>query len=649
MAAAGIVGGWRQRHAIARCWPWLSAGASVFCFQGWVVAHEGPTNFYGYAHHDHVNYVQLAEFLVEKPFSTKLADVGLHPWLVKAIDTKEIRITQCVVTGYTAVATLTDAKAVYGANSVFFVGLLAAATAALLMNCGASRWLALLGGVWAGLLPAITKAHLDAFYSQIAVSFVFPTLWLCFLVVGRNRRLAWVACATSLSFLFGAYTEVYVIGATMAASLALSMEEWPLRRRIGYACTVIATSLLLLLPYVRYAMRFVHGQYQTAENSEILNGLMPRAGTWQGWSEQFVPSSAGSPARWAVIAGLVVFATSLMGVGSCSTSRRLRYLAMIAVPVGTIGLLLSVPVLPKYALGKLLVMYSPLAVVFSCLGINRLFLLVGTYFSKTTTRAGLGRHRLWRPAHLAAIVGTAVFACLASVASVEKIRIVTANGDNLSAVTSPATLAVFRSLEAHPERTYVLKEPHPILNAWLCYHARHANVYVDVERVGDRTMSVDEFPFRRIPSNTSGLWLLAGDTISAYSPNAAPEIVVHNPQGIDRDGNQRWYWVGDEMVIEIINLSTQTLSRQLRFRAISGPALAAPARTIILRSPLNKPKTLHFSGDTILECPVVLAPGSNLLTLAVENTNGWSRIQGDGRKLMVRIQEISVGSQNHLP
>ena len=60
-------------------------GVIVFCLQGWALLRTGSENYFGRARFDQVNYVQTAEFLVEKPFHTELADIGLHPWLLKGV------------------------------------------------------------------------------------------------------------------------------------------------------------------------------------------------------------------------------------------------------------------------------------------------------------------------------------------------------------------------------------------------------------------------------------------------------------------------------------------------------------------------------------------------------------------------------------
>jgi hypothetical protein len=99
---------------------------------------------------------------------------------------------------------------------------------------------------------------------------------------------------------------------------------------------------------------------------------------------------------------------------------------------------------------------------------------------------------------------------LAAWASATKLHVVLANGAGLSTMNPPAAQVLYRELEAHPERLYLLTESHFILNAWLCYHARHASVYSAVEQIGDCFMSPDAFAFRHRPAHPGPIWEVRG-------------------------------------------------------------------------------------------------------------------------------------------
>lgn len=146
----------------------------VILFQGAGLWSNGAQNYYGTAHQDQANYVQLAEFLIEKPFNSSLTDVGLEPWQIKAIDVKEMRAGQSVANAYLAVISGCDAKSAYGAVSIFSLGMMAAAVFVLLRNLGLSASGAFLAALWAGVLPVVTHTHLDGFSPRHLCSAHYP-------------------------------------------------------------------------------------------------------------------------------------------------------------------------------------------------------------------------------------------------------------------------------------------------------------------------------------------------------------------------------------------------------------------------------------------------------------------------------------------
>ena len=54
-------------------------------FHGIVPIRQGLEWYYGKGHFDQINYVLLAEFLKEEPYSTSEQDIGLRPWLVRPV------------------------------------------------------------------------------------------------------------------------------------------------------------------------------------------------------------------------------------------------------------------------------------------------------------------------------------------------------------------------------------------------------------------------------------------------------------------------------------------------------------------------------------------------------------------------------------
>ena len=483
----------------------------VFAFQAAGLIYHGPRDYYGHATQDQVNYVQLAQFLIEKPFRTTLAEVGLQPWLIKGIETKNRRIGQSIANGYVAVITRSDAKAAYGAVSVFFVALMSASVVALVRALGVSRPLSWLAGAWAGTLPAIAQVHLDGFFSQTSALFCFPALALSLLRAARNFRLAIVATTLVLTFLLSAYSELFPIGLGMAAVLTLAT-KLPWTERLAFLGVMSFGPLLLLWPQAPSVLRFIAEQYRSAADPMALAEWVPHAGTWRGWSQLFIiaPSAAGGLVRAQVIGGFVMLA--LIGVGLMSRDRRRMFwlVALALVPVAVLVKLLSTGQLPRYPFGKLLVSFAPLAAVFATLGVARLALLL----------------RRTVPPGRAAATCIVVFASLGISASCTKLARVVRNGAGLPTMNSDQVRAIYRELEDRPERRYLLQEPHLILNAWFCYHGRAAEIYSDVSQIGDRAINPGEFLFQRCPDDSTPTWTLTASGIQSQ-PHVARCNGIH--------------------------------------------------------------------------------------------------------------------------
>jgi len=106
---------------------------------------QGLEWYYGKGYDDQLNYVLLAEFLKEEPYSTSPQDIGLRPWLVRpvgfriseeqlgkssgpgveVIGLKKERIGQSVITAEISVWSGTNGKGSYAATVIFFLTLLA--------------------------------------------------------------------------------------------------------------------------------------------------------------------------------------------------------------------------------------------------------------------------------------------------------------------------------------------------------------------------------------------------------------------------------------------------------------------------------------------------------------------------------------------
>jgi hypothetical protein len=510
IAALGLVGVLRRIAAsrrttrIGRRPHWLvPAGVVllVFGFQASGVLYWGRGDYYGYARQDQLTYVEIAQFLIEKPFATEYKDVGLHPWMVKAIDMKRWRIGQSVADAYVAVLTGTDSEGAYGTTSVIFVALVSLSVLALLRSLGAGPAMACLGGIWAGIIPAITQDHLDGFFPQVSTLFCLPAIILAVRVANRDFRFGLVSAALLLTFLFGSYCEVFPIGLALALGLTAVSFELCFRRRLVLALACVVLPLALLFPCCADYLRLISAQYHGASDPNILKEWGPHVGTWRGWSEIFLVAPAHDIllVRAQTICGFAILLLVIAGLFSRNLVRTIQLAVMALVPASILGLLLSAEQFPKYAFGKLLICFAPLWVTLAVLGICRLRQAVLTL---------LARRRILILPRAAIALGAqgclAVLVALAGWASWSKLEVVFANGQGLPTMNSTYARAVYRELDTHPERAYLLTEPHFILNGWFCYHARHSDFYSAVDQIGDRPVA--DFQFCAAPPKSLEIW-----------------------------------------------------------------------------------------------------------------------------------------------
>ena len=630
----GVSHRYHQRESIAA----TLLFATVFAFQGAPLFSAGPENYYGSAHTDQVNYVLLAEFLVDEPFKTPLSDVGLHPWMAKAIHLKIFRLGQSVANGYLGVTSLADAKRAYGTLSIFMVGIGALSVFILARVVSVPRTLAFLIGIWWGLLPAITKMHLDGFFSQACVLFVFPALAAVFYVRrGRLERIQLILMTLYLAYLLCTYTEVYALGVGLVGSLVIlaARPGTLFRLRLVAVVTVVAGSLLLAGGYLQYFFSYVSQQYKTAASPISLADLVPMSGTWIGWKQIFFGYEAFTDARLERLLLIVGFA--LIFVFCCAfqgrnLAKRRFLLAMIVTPLGVLALLLSAPVLPKYAFSKLLDTFTTFWLVVASVGLLHL----GGF---------LGLRRVWVRAFTWLIAGLFVVAALDG--SWPQWRAVREDQGILADVDSKGARLCYAAAQKDRSSVFLIAEPHNIVCAWLAYAARRSNAYVDASFITDLPIPATIYAFRRLPEVTHSLVILdekGPKHVGDYQ--GPPELLVRNPQGIDGGGDSTFYWIGPDATIELLDYNSSgntTHHYALDFEAMMGPANPIAEREIALIDPAGTMQKLAFTTRTSAHFEVTVHPGKNSYILRVlYPTEQTFRIPADPRDHMVRVQQFAL-------
>jgi hypothetical protein len=593
--------GWSEVRWLAGVFPVVVAVQSIGVFA------VGPADYYGKGRYDQANYVVTAQFLVERPFSTTGDDIGLHPWLAKAIETKEQRITQSVAHGALAVVSGTDCQRAYGAISVFFVGLAGLAVAAWLRACAVPRWLAAIGGVGAALGPAVTGVQLDCYFSQASTLFVLPSL--AGLLTSRGPLRAWhrVVAALLLGFLLGAYSEVAVVGAGLVVAMRL-MAEGPWRARWCDLGWIAAGALLVNPGYLLRLPRFLLEQAAHIHDPNLLAALVPESGTWRGWGRLFLDLPAG---RWqdgtVVAAGLLILGLMACALVGRSWRRSRMLLATLLVPVGVLAWLWLLPVLAKYPFAKLAAGFAPLWIGTAILGIA----------------AFVRRPGGVRMALAALLLGAGAISALP-----QHVRVIRRE-EVLAELDSPEAHRVRAEAGAHPERTYLVVSDHPLVAQWLCYFARASDVYLDRRHLGDRVVPSETYAFRRLPAAGAALWWLdfqRQGPVASHQP--ACTLTVRGAVEEGRVTLGRYYLVRTGLDFEIGRPAANPVSLPLWLDFVCTPmAGTAPCELELVDAGGRRQRTT-VTGPRMLRFRLALSQGPNRYTLHVQPARGSPSASG---------------------
>jgi hypothetical protein len=226
----------------------LAACAGVYLIQGLGLFLVGAPSYLGHRMSDQFNYIAMAQFLTDCPFTTSPDQIGPRPYLLRALLFKDDRIGQAVLHGFLAVSARQEMPTLYEATSLFGPALVVIPFYWLARGLGQRRRAALLLGVTAGLLPAVTELHLEGFLSQtVALPFLFALLvtFHRVLVTASVERavvaMLVMACAASV------YTELLPIlaGLLLVLLIARRLTGHPWKTGAALAAAVLLAPALL--------------------------------------------------------------------------------------------------------------------------------------------------------------------------------------------------------------------------------------------------------------------------------------------------------------------------------------------------------------------------------------------------------------------
>ena len=143
------------------------------------------------------------------------------------------------------------------------------------------------------------------------------------------------------------------------------------------------------------------------------------------------------------------------------------------------------------------------------------------------------------------------------------------NGGLLRYLREPHFLDVCRELEEIKNKRVFVFETNPLLTTWLCYHARHNDVYFDGRLISDSPVP-PSLPFSRIPDLDNVDFVATRDRIvDLRAPSLSCLTSVDDTPGEDRTGAYARYWLGPPARLRFLAL--RPMSANLNMRLAPAP------------------------------------------------------------------------------
>jgi hypothetical protein len=583
LLAAAMIPVWLgRRKFFARIWSCCSDAEIrtlavvillTIAFHGIVPIRQGLDRYYGKGHFDQINYVLLAEFLKEEPYGTSEQEIGLHPWLVgpvgfrnttgevgtssgpglETIGLKDERIGQSVMMAEIGVWSGTDAKGAYAGTVIFFLTVLAICVYVFLRLIGTERWMAASGALLAACLPAVTRLSLDGFLSQVGIFFVFPFFACLLQHQALSARSFTLFFSLTLAYLIAVYSEIAPIGLGTYFFGVLFVRQDNFRAKRLMLMSAILLIALMNPCYLGNLIQFLAYQYNLAAGAASLwENVAPNVLTLSGWSE-IIFGTASNP-RFALFFDFCALLLGLLSLAGAVTlcQRDRRIFGAVLLPALLLISYLATRNPPSYyPMAKIALTVLPFVIGLIFVALSR---LAAKYRNVAVLMKGLG----------------AVIMAAAGAGSVRYYCQVLNNDGLLKIFREPRFLMVCRALEEIKNKRVLIFETHPLLDAWLCYHARHNDVYFDGRRISDAAVPPG-LSFSKIP-NLENIDLVAtsDQLIDLRTTRLACLTSIDDTAGeIIQEGHVR-YDLGPPARLRFLAL--KAISANLKMRLTTGPA-----------------------------------------------------------------------------
>jgi hypothetical protein len=634
---AALVHGWLCRHKFIDGSRRFYSNAEIrtlavlifltIIFHGAVPILQGLDRYYGKGYGDQLNYVLLAEFLKEEPYSTNQQDIGLRPWLLgpvgfhvnygtspgpgrELVALKTERIGQSIITSEMSTWSGTNGKGGYAATVIFFLAALTICLYVFLRELGIDRFMAGSGALLGGFLPIVTRLSLEGFLSQISILFAFPFIVSLLRHKDLSPQSFVLFFSLALAYVVAAYSEIAPIGFCTLFLGVIFVRRDKMRPKRLMLMSAILLIALMNPYYLRNLIKFLGQQYYIATNSSFLENLAPNVLSLHGWSELIFGTATSAPFAWffdycAILLGLLFLA------GAILLSRRDRLILSVILLPGVLFILFLASRGPAS--------YYPIAKITATI----LPFVIGLVFIGPS-RVAFGR--LVNPIAVLVKLLSTFIVVAAAAGSVRYYSEVLNNEGLLRYVREPHFLKVCSDLERISRKRVLVFETNPLLATWLCYHARHNDAYIDCRFMNDLALT-KLFLFAKVPDFKNVDFVVTRDRIvDLRSTDAFCLTLVEDTPGEDRTDGQVHYWLGPPVGFRFLAL--RAMSANLNLRLAPGPEAATLPIDFFLTDEQGHVSRGEIKGETVEVRRMNFPPGPSSMQLSVKAKESGSKTAG---------------------
>lgn len=641
----------------------------------------GANNYIGYGWGDQYNYVTLGQFLMDKPFSMELNEIGNEPYLVTPLYFKNDRIGQSVLNGFVGVLGQVNAKTAYGPVSLLspFLTFLAA----WMISCRIinGKWKQYGAALAASLIPGFAMIHLMGFFCH---SLAIPFLLLWPLIIenaletkGWRNIVIGILVLSAVHAIYADFSLIFII-------LALSAWVWHLLQKGNIIQSsqsiflILAGGILVNVGYIEksifaivrgVAPNALQSIYPYAYKVEGLGYL------WFGYSGPLLGS------KWLIfgVNFVSVLLTLLAFAGLINNFRKqknifsLLILILAIFPLGIISQL--EPIQFQYQFFKMLRTVSPLLVI----GLWSVMTDFWSDNSKDDSVNNTNKKSSYKAVQLlpvfiliclllSSILATSYLASL-SIGSIGK------NRSNVMMVNTQELLETYSYLESEKDKDFIVSASNSNQLGWIAYHGRNNRIFFFKNEIGGFQLdtSPETFSFdnqSKFPSTISSETFSFNDP--SKFPSSAKKIIVGEqyPKIIPLSSNEDlmamihihsiespgytikdFNLMGEEMSLLIYSQAKLEMNITLNFDV--SPDALDPIKQHIIELNVEKGKSqepvrIEFENKKTISTPYIISPGLNIIKFQTIFPEQTKSISPNGpSEFLVNISKMKIIVENN--